>query len=159
MEKSDIAAQIIATLQRDLETARQAARASVAAATDPGSKAENKYDTRTLEASYLARGQAFRVEELTEALADWTAYVPSRYPAGQPVKSGALVKVRETGGEAWYLLGPSCGGMEVTTSQGTATIITPQSPLGQKLSGKRAGARIELRPGKPALTLEILDVS
>ena len=158
MEKAEIAAQIIATLQRDLKTAREAARAPVAAATDPGSKAENKYDTRTLEASYLARGQAFRVEELTEALADWVAFIPARHPAGEPVRPGALIRVREADGEAWYLMGPSCGGMEIRTGQGTAVIITSRSPLGQKLAGRRVGARIELVPGRPASAVEILDV-
>ena len=37
-----------------LDRLSQAARDAHAAATDPGSKAESKYDTRSLEASYLA---------------------------------------------------------------------------------------------------------
>lgn len=39
-----------------------------AAATDPGSKAEGKYDTRSLTASYLAAGQARQVDELAAAV-------------------------------------------------------------------------------------------
>ncbi|MEM9081461.1 MAG: hypothetical protein AAGC74_12300, partial [Verrucomicrobiota bacterium] len=35
---------------------------SAAAATDPDSKAESKYDTRSLEMSYLAAGQARQAE-------------------------------------------------------------------------------------------------
>ena len=68
MEKSAVLTAILSRLEVELEALTQGARASYAAATDPDSKAENKYDTRTLEASYIARGQAKRVTELQEGV-------------------------------------------------------------------------------------------
>jgi len=58
MNKSDLLTQIIASLQESLEALQNTARASHAEATHESSKPENKYDTRGLEAAYLAGGQA-----------------------------------------------------------------------------------------------------
>ena len=61
--KSGLLSLIIAELGGRLSRLSKAAIEAHAAATDPGSKAEGKYDTRSLEASYLATGQARQVED------------------------------------------------------------------------------------------------
>ena len=66
--KSELIALVCVELRSRLERLARAARAAHAAATDPGSKAESKYDTRSLEESYLATGQARQVQELAETL-------------------------------------------------------------------------------------------
>ena len=58
--KSTLLEKIRMELKASLEGLTKAALDAHAAATDPGSKAESKYDTRSLEASYLAAGQAGR---------------------------------------------------------------------------------------------------
>jgi hypothetical protein len=68
VNKQDVLDQILSVLSTELASLTRAAQGAFAAATDPDSKAENKYDTRTLEASYVARGQAQRVAELQEAV-------------------------------------------------------------------------------------------
>ena len=55
-------------LEADLVLLREAARATYEAATHEESKPENKYDTRGLEASYLAGAQAKRIGEVEELL-------------------------------------------------------------------------------------------
>ena len=55
---------IRAELRARFDRLTRAAKDAHAAATDPGSKAESKYDTRSLEASYLAAGQARQLEDL-----------------------------------------------------------------------------------------------
>ena len=60
MEKSRLIKQIVASLSQSLGVLEKAARASHAEATHESSKAESKYDTRGLEAAYLAGGQAGR---------------------------------------------------------------------------------------------------
>ena len=62
--KSELYELIRSELRVRLGRLTQAALDAHAAATDPGSKAEGKYDTRSLEASYLARGQAQQVAEM-----------------------------------------------------------------------------------------------
>jgi uncharacterized protein (DUF2345 family) len=83
--KSALLERIRVELRSQFERLAQAAREAHAAATDPGSKAESKYDTRSLEASYLATGQAKQVEELEH----WskpisTAKPPSSYSPPPP---------------------------------------------------------------------------
>ena len=64
MNKTHLQTLIIDKLQADLAVAKDALKASHEAATHAESKAENKYDTRGLEAAYLADGQRKRVHEI-----------------------------------------------------------------------------------------------
>ena len=54
MNKSQLLKEIVAALGESLETLERAARASHNEATHESSRAESKYDTRGLEAAYLA---------------------------------------------------------------------------------------------------------
>ena len=58
MNKRLLLKEIVTSLEETLALLEKAARASHAEATHESSKAENKYDTRGLEAAYLAGGQA-----------------------------------------------------------------------------------------------------
>ncbi len=77
MNKSTLQQQIIATLEADREVARAVLAATHEAATHAESKAENKYDTRGLEAAYLADGQRQRLHEIETALAAYRNLQPT----------------------------------------------------------------------------------
>ena len=64
MKKRKLIETITERLKADLALYYRAAVAARAEATHEQSKAENKYDTRGLEASYLARRQAKQVAEV-----------------------------------------------------------------------------------------------
>ncbi|HQP37789.1 MAG TPA: hypothetical protein PLI95_21545, partial [Polyangiaceae bacterium] len=66
--KSALKQELVSLLQRDLEVLQRAHRASQEGATHEEAKPENDKDTRALEQSYLARGQARRVDDLSSAL-------------------------------------------------------------------------------------------
>ena len=68
-EKKAILEKIVDTLRSEYEVLAKALVDSSAAATDPDSKAEGKYDTRSLEMSYLASGQARQAQVLEESIA------------------------------------------------------------------------------------------
>jgi len=129
---------------------KEAAQEAHAAATDAGSKAESKYDTRNLEASYLASGQAKQVEELAEALRLLEAFDVMAVDGGGGSVMGSLVAMSDG---AWYLLAPSAGGLEIEHEGREVTVLTPSSPLYQKLLGKYAGQTIE---GSPRTIREVL---
>ena len=59
-------------------------------ATDEQSKAENKYDTRGLEASYLARGQSRQARETEAALEQFAALARQPAPARDPLPPSSL---------------------------------------------------------------------
>jgi transcription elongation GreA/GreB family factor len=159
VDKDQIIGKIREQLKGTLEAGMEAARATTAAATDPDSKAENKYDTRNLEASYLARGQAARVVETREALTEYESLRVRDYAEGQPIGEGALVALRGGDGEFYCFVGPAAGGMEVEVDGQLVMVITRASPLGSRLLKRRKGERVEMSPGRAATAVEIVGVA
>ena len=155
MNKQDVLDQILSVLSTELASLTRAAQGSFAAATDPDSKAENKYDTRTLEASYVARGQAQRVAELQEAVRAFGALSGSALEPGAAITLGALVSLETPEERAHYFLGPFAGGTEIVCEGKEIIVITPASALGQKLIGRREGETIALRPGVSATVVAV----
>ncbi len=137
----------------------KAARTAHAEATDPQSKAENKYDTRGLEASYLARGQSRQAAETEDAIAQIRAMPLRDFAAADPIDLGAVVVLepaskakapRKGTAAAVYFLAPKAGGTEVEHEGVEVTVITPQSPLGLQLVGHRVGHRVAIGSGPSA---------
>ena len=154
MNKRALIKKIIAELTSGLEAYLRAARAAHAEATHEQSKAENKYDTRGLEASYLARGQSKQAAELEAAIAAFEKLDARNYGAGEPIDLGALVELESAGERTLYFIGPKAGGTEVMHQKREVLVITPQSPLGEQLVGRKqrdllqmniAGARSQYR--------------
>ena len=157
MDKRLVLEAVIAALRAELEGYARSARSAQAEATDEQSKAENKYDTRGLEASYLARGQSRQAAETAQSLQLLQALTADARSTVADV--GALVEVEHAGEVQLYFMGPAGGGTEVMVEGRAVIVITPQSPLGQQLAGKRAGARIALPGrGKKAKAYRIVSV-
>lgn len=136
----------------------KSARSAHAEATDEQSKAENKYDTRGLEASYLAKGQSRQAAESMEAIAQFSNLEPRAFSAQEPVDLGAVVTLESNGERFDYFLGPRAGGTEVVHEKRTVLVITPQSPLGQQLVGKRAGEQWKTKLGSTSKSFRVLSV-
>lgn len=150
MNKSDVLKKIIARLVEDLEMYHRAARSAASEATDEQSKAENKYDTRGLEAAYLARGQSRQAAETEAAIGQFQALAGRVNGTEAGIDVGTLVEIkgRQARDRAWYYLGPCMGGTEVTENGEEVTVVTPQSPLGQQLMGRRSGDKVRLPSGE-----------
>jgi hypothetical protein len=142
--KHELLERIRTELRERLQRLAQAAIEAHAAATDPGSKAEGKYDTRSLEASYLAAGQARQVDELAEAVRIFDALELPDFARGDAIDAGALVEADLNGETAFFLLVPAAGGMIVDHERGEVTLLTPDSGLYRKLVEMQAGESLEL---------------
>ncbi|BCU79152.1 hypothetical protein [Luteolibacter sp. LG18] len=141
--KSELIDRLRAELRARLERLSQAAREAHAAATDAGSKAESKYDTRSLEESYLAKGQAKNVEETADQLRIFESWAPPEFEITAPIDAGALVEVDLNGETGFYLLAPTAGGMTAEHLGCELTVLTPESPLYRKLRGLSTGDTLE----------------
>ena len=130
-------------LRTRFERLTQAAKDSHAAATDPGSKAESKYDTRSLEASYLAAGQAKQVEDLARDVTTFESLRWSEFSMDDPIDAGALVEVDLNGESQWFLLAPAAGGVTLEWEDREITLLTPASALYQRLLGLRMGDSLD----------------
>lgn len=152
VEKSRLLEQIVALLDEELELFAKSARAAHEEATHEQSKAESKYDTRGLEASYLARGQSRQALETQKAREAFARLLPRTFSPAEPIDCGALVEVamQPEGETALYFIGPAAGGTEVEGEGKTVVVITLQSPLGRLLQGRKAGEKVVLegRQGK-----------
>ena len=140
--KQQLKQALIAQLTAALDQARRAHAAAVEGATHSEARAENDKDTRGLEQSYLARGQAQRVAELEAELIDVTALALRRFGARDPVALGALVTVDEDDEPRRYFVAPHGGG---ATLDGGILVVTTRSPLGRALVGRRVDDEIELQ--------------
>jgi transcription elongation GreA/GreB family factor len=145
MNKRALIRKIVARLTEELEVYFRAAQASRAEATHEQSKAENKYDTRGLEASYLARGQSKQAAEIQGAIAAFEKLDARRFGAGEPIAAGAFVELELDGEKAAYFIGPRAGGTEVLHEKREVLVITPQSPLGEQLLGRKQGEVLKLK--------------
>lgn len=130
---------IRAELTAQLDRLAQAARETHADATDPGSKAESKYDTRSLEASYLAAGQARQAADLAEAVRILGQLNLPEFDIDAPIDAGALVELETAEGSRHFLLVPAAGGATVEDEGREITLLTPDSPLYRELLGKQVG--------------------
>ena len=144
MNKTRLQTLIIDRLQADLTVARDALKASHEAATHAESKAENKYDTRGLEAAYLADGQRRRVHEIETALMAYRN-LSVRPQADEPICVGALVALDQEGLDRLIFLGPDGAGLRMVDEGREVLVITPRSPLGQALLGRETGDEVELQ--------------
>jgi transcription elongation GreA/GreB family factor len=61
------------------------------------------------------------------------------FASGDLIDLTAVVKLETDGAPNFYFIGPKSGGVEVQFNGDEITVITPQSPLGQNLVGKKAG--------------------
>jgi transcription elongation GreA/GreB family factor len=141
IKKSELLARIIEALHNNLTVLDKAARAAHAEATHESSKAENKYDTRGLEAAYLAGGQARQAREIDESIKVYRALQLKEFDATDPIDLSAMVEVETERTIGTYFIGPRSGGLEIEYKGAEITVITPQSPIGQQLMGKNAGQR------------------
>jgi transcription elongation GreA/GreB family factor len=144
VNKKSLIKKIIAHLADELELYLKAARASHAEATDPQSKAENKYDTRGLEAAYLARGQSRQAAQAEQAIQELQKLRLREFSAKDPIDLGALVELEGKGEHTFYFIAPRGGGTEIRHEKKEVLVITPQSPLGEQLVGKLEGEQLEI---------------
>src|SRR5438045_8706776 len=110
VKKSDLIERIIEALRDSLAVLEKAARAAQAEATQESSKAENKYDTRGLEAAYLAGGQARQAREILESIKLYGLLHVRKFGAADPIDLSAVVELETEGTIAIYFIGPRSGG-------------------------------------------------
>jgi transcription elongation GreA/GreB family factor len=158
LNKRAVIKKITAKLAGELEVYFRAAQYARAEATHEQNKAENKYDTRGLEASYLARGQSRQAAELESAIAEFEKLSARKFTDADPINVGALLSLQVGGETLYYFLGPKAGGTEILHDRTEILVITPQSPLGEQLMGRKTGDEPHLNFGGTKQPAKIVSV-
>jgi transcription elongation GreA/GreB family factor len=143
--KSDLLADLCARLTEELSKMVVAQRQTAQGVVHEESRAENDKDTRGLEASYLARGQAERVVELQRDLAMLRAMLLRAFEPTDPIALGAFVVLEGDRGERRYFVAPAGGGHCIEVDGHPVRVVSASSPVGRTLIGKRVGDDVEVR--------------
>lgn len=142
-DKRALKTELVAALKTELAQAEAAYASTRAGATHEEAKPENDKDTRALEQTYLARGQAARVEELRIAVGEVEAMLVPDAREGTPIGVGMVATVEdEDGKEHVYFIALHGGGAKLRG--GAVQSVTSKSPLGRALVGKRRGDDAEV---------------
>lgn len=159
MNKQDVLQLIIDKLEVDLDIAQRAAQTAYETATHEENIAENKYDTLGLEASYLAAGQARRVEEIRQSLMLYQKLALAPFNEHKGIQPGDLITLENhLGVEQHLFLGPDAAGLKVQYDAHAITVITARAPLGQTLLGKLAGDELEIHVNGSSQTFEVTQI-
>lgn len=155
MDKAKFFEQLIDTLRKEALHAIKASQDAADYATDEEARAESKWDTQGLEASYLAAGQASQAKQWSEAVDELLSNRESLLQANTDISPGALFTCDMGGcGESFFLSGVA-GGQVISMGETEVTVITVQSPLAKRLLGLREGDVFTLPNGKSGKVLTV----
>jgi transcription elongation GreA/GreB family factor len=127
-------------------------------ATHEEAKPENDKDTRALEQSYLARGQALRAESLVEQLQMIRNLTLPKLGPNDVVQAGALIALEEGDSERCVFLAPHGGGIALSVDGISVTVVTPVSALGRAILGKQVGDEVEVKVRTTARSYSIVQI-
>lgn len=144
MDKGHLLEQLGVVLRDELAAANRVAKDTADAANHPEARPENDKDTRKLELSYLAAGQAARAKELETGIALLTQIPVRVFGAADALAVGAFAELDVEGKTQRVLLSPAGGGLKLADEHGEINVVTPASPLGRGLLGKCQGDAFEL---------------
>ena len=158
MHKQNLIELIRESLRAELANTQRQARETAAAANHPEAKPENDKDTRKIELSYLAAGQAARAQELEASLVLLSAVSTQALAPSAPIQAGALVHLDVEGKPQCVLLSPAGGGLKLVVAGTQVVVVTAQSPLGAALLGRISGESFELVVAGQRREIEVLSV-
>jgi len=158
MTKSDVIQAIIASLKDEELRFKDIADKARASAIDTEIKQEAKYDTRSIEAGYLAGSLARRYEEIIVARQEMELFKPRSFLQDEAVAAGALLRTRNDAVEKYYLITPNTGGIHVRIENKDIHALSVESRMGQLLMGSLVGDCVEIPSPKGAREIEILEI-
>jgi transcription elongation GreA/GreB family factor len=149
IDKKQLLATLCDLVQREYDNVREAQEAAQEGATHEETRAEDPKDTRAIEAQYIARGLAERVEELQRAVQALTHLPLVDFKDEMAAALTAVIGASMGEDEKIYFLVPVAGGETITLNGQSVQTLTPQSPLGAQLLGKEIDDDFELElPGR-----------
>ena len=146
MDKPALIRALCVQLEAEIARAEESAARTREGATHEEARPENDKDTRALEASYLARGQAQRVVDLQVALKQVKFMEVRQFTQDDAVDLSALVLLEAEDDSRWYLIAPAGGGhkLQLEAAGANVDVLTPQAPLGRALIGRYVGDEVTL---------------
>ncbi len=143
MTKAEVHSQLIDKLAKKIAVLKSALADSEESASGAETKSEGKYDTRAIEAAYLAQAQAEQLSLAEESLGKFRRFVPPPYDLNDEIGPGALVEVEQDGEICFYFLAPTGGGLVTDYLGCEVTVVTPKSRMYQQLEERKLGDTLD----------------
>lgn len=156
--KKNILDELLKRTREELSALEESAKSNRDFATDQEFKAESKYDTRALEASYLASAEAKRVEELKLEIQILEEVDLEQSKKLGEISIGALVELEHNEQRRLYFLIPTAGGTLLSINQQTILVVSIFSPIGDALMGLKLGDEFEVQTPKETRNYQIINV-
>jgi transcription elongation GreA/GreB family factor len=149
MDKRLLLAQLESKIRDTAQIAERASAAAAEVAREGATPHEQTEDARVaIEFGALARGQGHRLERARAELDALKKFRAPAIPRGGRVEVGAVVEIEdEDNGEGrTFFLAPVGAGVELTApgGDGFLTVVTPASPIGRRVLGRRVDDVIEV---------------
>ncbi len=157
--KLKIISELLKKLEAEMQVMMSAALEAHEAATHVESKADNKYDTRGLEASYLAEGQAKRASDLQRLIHSYQSLEIKKFKKDTGIQTTALVEVQTPLKKSLFFIVPKGGGVVLDVDGKSVQVVTPDSKLGNALMGRKTGDEIEFQVAGKLTEYKILKVT
>jgi transcription elongation GreA/GreB family factor len=158
VDKGALRERLLEALRASRETVAAAQRTTQQGVTHEDARAEGDKDMRATEASYVARGQAMRVEALDGDIGRVVSMQLRSFTEDEPVALSAVVTLENDSGERRVFLAPAGGGERLQAGGISVSVVTPSSPLGRALVGAHAGDSIRYRRGDTEDEVEIVEI-
>lgn len=158
IDKAALLQKIQAELQSQFEVLKAAALATYEDATHEESKPENEYDTRGLEASYLAGAQGKRLAEIEEVFAMYKFLKLREFKANDPIQLSALIEVKHNDKTLYIFLVPKGGGLTMAHDGLNIQVVATSSPLGESLLGLSVDDVAVVESGSRTLEYDIVAI-
>ena len=149
MTKADVIPALVEKQREQISILKNALSDSEEGSSGDETKSEGKYDTRAIEASYLAEAQREQLAIAEKNLALLERFEPEDFAFDAEIAAGALVECDSTDGLSFFLLAPVGGGLIIDFLGCDLTVVTPDSRLYQELLGQKIGTQLD----SPAMTV------
>lgn len=156
IKKEQVLQELLKILDTELKVAEAAASSARELATQDDLKSEGKYDTRAIEASYLAGAQLKRVEEIK---LDIQMLEELDLETSNNVQLGSLVLIEHKGAKRYYFITSTSGGTMVSVDGETILVISVFSPLGNEALGLSVGDSFEVETPKESRQYSIVAIA
>lgn len=156
MNKKKILENLQKRIQDELEKATSAYKTTHNHATNEELKSDGKYDTRAIEAGYLAGAQKKRVEELKKELKLLREIDPSS--SHESVCIGSIVTLTLNNIEKKYFISCTTGGSLIDIEGEHYLVVSAYSPLCSAMVGLQTGDTFEVEVGDDIREYTITDI-
>lgn len=157
-KKIELIDQMKDILGREHRTIKASADAASDEATHEESRPENKYDTRGLEASYLAGAQSARAAELEAMLEHLGRVVCRAFSNLDKIAPMAVVEVEHDEKVSLFFVVHAGAGLILKYDERTVVTVSIQSPMGRALLGKGVGDLISITTSVGTKDYEVISV-